>query len=92
MILLGERLLRRALREYSTHYLRERNHQGVNNQLLEPPNEAAFSTGPIQRRDRLEGIRWTHRGVAHRVSAATGARAGLSIILGLTGCFYERYP
>ncbi len=56
IILLGERSLRRALREYSTHYLRERNHQGVGNQLLEPSNVVAFSTGPVQRRERLGGM------------------------------------
>jgi transposase InsO family protein len=56
MILLGERSLRRALREYSTHYLSERNHQGMDNQLLEPSNIVAFSTRRVQRRERLGGI------------------------------------
>ena len=56
MILFGERSLRRALREYSTHYLSERNHQGMDNQLLEPSNVVAFSTERIQRRERLGGI------------------------------------
>ncbi len=56
MILLGERSLRRALHEYITHYLRERNHQGVDNQLLEPSNVVAFPTEPIQRRERLGGM------------------------------------
>ncbi len=52
-IRLGERSLRRTLREYSMHYLSERNHQGADNQLLEPPNVGAHSTGRIQRRERL---------------------------------------
>jgi transposase InsO family protein len=56
MILLGERSLRRALREYSTHYLSERNHQGVGNQLLEPRNVVAFAPEPVQRRERLGGM------------------------------------
>ncbi len=56
MILLGQRSLRRALREYSTHYFSERNHQGVDNQLLESSNVVAFSTGPVQRRERLGGM------------------------------------
>jgi len=56
MILFGERSLRRALREYSTHYLNEHNHQGMDNQLLEPSNVVAFSTERIQRRERLGGI------------------------------------
>lgn len=56
MILLGERSLRRALREFSTHYLGERNHQGMDNQLLVPSNVVAFSTERVQRRERLGGI------------------------------------
>ncbi|ESQ17207.1 MAG TPA: transposase [Chromatiaceae bacterium] len=65
MILLGERSLRRALREYSAHYLRERNHQGVDNQLLEPSNVVAFPTNPVQRRERLGGmLSYYHREAA----------------------------
>lgn len=56
MIFFGERSLRHALREYSTHYLSERNHQGVDNQLLEPSNVVAFSTVSVQRRERLGGM------------------------------------
>ena len=56
MILFGERLLRLALREYEIHYLRERNHQGVGNQLLEPSNVVGFPTNPVQRRERLGGM------------------------------------
>ncbi len=65
MILLGERSLRRALGEYSTHYLSERNHQGVDNQLLEPSNVVDFSTGPVQHRERLGGmLNFYHREAA----------------------------
>ena len=53
MIFFGERSPRRALHEYETHYLRERNHQGVGNELLEPSNVVAFSKEPVQRRERL---------------------------------------
>ncbi len=61
----GERSLRRALREYSTYYLRERNHQGVNNQLLAPYNGDAFSFQPVQRRQRLGGmLSYYHREAA----------------------------
>ena len=56
LILFGERSLRHALREYSTHYLSERNHQGVDNQLLEPTNVIAFSTAAVHRRERLGGM------------------------------------
>ena len=33
-----------------------RNHQGVDNQLLEPTNGVAFSIEPIRRRERLSGL------------------------------------
>ena len=56
MILLGERSLRHALSEYEIHYLQERNHQGLGNQLLEPSKVVAFSTEPVQRRERLGGM------------------------------------
>ena len=65
MILFGERSLRRALCEYSTHYLSERNHRGIDNQLLKPPNVIAFSTEPVQRRERLGGmLSYYHREAA----------------------------
>jgi hypothetical protein len=35
---LGERHLRRALAEYVTHYHRERNHQGLGNELIDRPS------------------------------------------------------
>jgi hypothetical protein len=35
MILFGEDSLRRALKEYLAHYHRERNHQGLENRLIE---------------------------------------------------------
>ena len=56
MIFFGERPLRRALREYEIHYLSERNHQGMGNQLLEPSNVVAFSKDPVRRRERLGGL------------------------------------
>jgi transposase InsO family protein len=56
MILIGERSLHRALREYRIHYLSERNHQGVDNQLLTPCNVVPFPTGSVHRRERLGGM------------------------------------
>jgi len=35
MIILGEAQLRRTITEYLTHYHRERNHQGIANELLD---------------------------------------------------------
>ena len=65
MIFFGERSLRRALREYETHYMRERNHQGMGNQLLEPSNVVAFFEEPVRRRERLGGLlNYYHREAA----------------------------
>ena len=56
MILFGEPSLRRATREFLAHYHRERNHQGIYNQLIFPDKSAAKSSGPIERRQRLGGM------------------------------------
>ena len=65
MIFFDERSLCRALREYESHYLRERNLQGVDNQLLEPTNVVAFSNDPVQRHERLGGmLSYYHREAA----------------------------
>jgi hypothetical protein len=36
LIVLGEEHLRAVLRSYETHYNQQRNHQGMDNQLLTP--------------------------------------------------------
>jgi putative transposase len=55
LILFGEDSLRRAIREFVMHYPCERNHQGLDNRLinskLEPP-----ATGGVCRRERLGGM------------------------------------
>ena len=56
VILFGEASLRRALREYVTHYHTEQNHQGVGNRLLKPLATVSSINEPIQRRERLGGI------------------------------------
>ena len=56
MILFGQESLRRALREYVTHYHTERNHKGVGNQLLEPLAMGAASNDPGHCRERLGGL------------------------------------
>jgi len=55
LIPLGDRHLRRAVFEFVRHYNAERNHQGLENRLIEPA-DAANGSGPIQRRKRLGGI------------------------------------
>ena len=56
MILLGEHHLRRAVREYVSHYHGERNHQGLDNKLIESLGKDTLTQGPIQRRERLGGM------------------------------------
>ena len=56
MILFGEESLRRAHREYMAHYHAERNHQGVDNRLLEPLATVSSLDEPIHRRERLGGM------------------------------------
>jgi len=64
MILFGRKALERALREYGRHYLRERNHQGLDNTLLEPV--PLDTDGPTVRcRERLGGLlRYYYRAAA----------------------------
>jgi putative transposase len=51
----GERHFRRAVAEFVTHYQCERNHQGLNNELIELPSEREH-VGRIRRRSRLGGL------------------------------------
>ena len=63
MIFFGERSLRNAVGEYLEHYHFERNHQGLENRLIDPEGETvAIPTLPIQCRERLGGmLRFYHR-------------------------------
>ena len=56
MIFLGEASLRYAIRDYLSHYLTERNHQGLDNQLIAPEPEVGRTTGIVKRRERLGGL------------------------------------
>ena len=56
MILCGEESLRRALREYCTHFLRERPHQGLGNNLISPQSKDCSPTGAIAETERLGGL------------------------------------
>jgi transposase InsO family protein len=56
IIPLGERHLRTAVKEYTQHYHLERNHQGLENELIEVRRGAADVSGDVERRERLGGI------------------------------------
>ncbi len=56
VIPLGEDHLRRVLREYLEHYHLERNHQGLDNRLLEPRAGPANDNGEVLRKRRLGGL------------------------------------
>ena len=49
-------MLRNAIREFLTHYHSERNHQGLENQILEPGDEVGRIAGAIHCRERLGGL------------------------------------
>ena len=52
---LGERHLRRTLQEFAVHYHRERNHQGLANELIDrQPSQRPI--GSVRRRQRVGGI------------------------------------
>ena len=56
MIPLGERHFRHALTEFVEHYHRERNHQGLDNQLIAPTLDSGSHSGRVRRRVRLGGL------------------------------------
>jgi putative transposase len=55
LMMFGEQSLRRAIREFVTHYHQERNHQGLSNRLI-APNSNLQTAGSICRRERLGGM------------------------------------
>ena len=55
LILFGEQSLRRAIREFVTHYHHERNHQGLGNCLI-LSDFVSKTSGTIRRRERLGGM------------------------------------
>jgi hypothetical protein len=55
MIFVGQASLRRAVAEYMSHYHAERNHQGLQNRLINLPEVVAAKSGAVHRRARLGG-------------------------------------
>ena len=56
MVLLGEWHLRRAISEYMRHYHGERNHQGLENALIDRISQDTDGLGRIARRERLGSL------------------------------------
>ena len=56
MVFFGRKSLENAVREYVEHYHTERNHQGLDNELIEPSEDAASCHGRIECRERLGGM------------------------------------
>jgi transposase InsO family protein len=55
MVILGEHALSYAIHQYLTHYHTERNHQGLDNQLIAPGPDLGRHRGQVRRHDRLGG-------------------------------------
>ncbi len=65
MIFFGESSLRCAVREFIAHYHAERNHQGLDNRIIQPDGRVARASGPVRSREHLGGIlRYYYRDAA----------------------------
>lgn len=65
MIFFGENSLRGAVREYLAHFHAERNHQGLDNRIIDPGEEVGAIAGKIECRERLGGmLRYYYRNAA----------------------------
>jgi transposase InsO family protein len=56
MVMRGERALYYAIYQYLTYYHTERNHQGLDNQLVTQEGEVGCQTGRVVQRERLAGL------------------------------------
>ncbi len=48
MIFFGENSVRKAIKNYLAHYHEERNHQGLENKLIDPGDEVGQIAGTIE--------------------------------------------
>ena len=65
LVLLGEHHLRTAVAEYVRHYHGERNHQGLDHELLIHDETVGKREGPVSCRERLGGmLRYYYREAA----------------------------
>jgi Integrase core domain len=56
ILMLGERSLSYVIQQYLVHYHAERNHQGLDNQLIAPALDSGSHSGQVRRRARLGGL------------------------------------
>ena len=56
MIFFGEKSLRNAVKQFLEHYHSERNHQGLDNKIIDPAPEVGMIAGKIECRERLGGL------------------------------------
>jgi hypothetical protein len=65
MIFFGQNSLQKATHEFLAHYHRERNHQGIDNRILDPGREVGWPQGKLRSRERLGGmLRYYYREAA----------------------------
>ena len=65
MIFFAEKMLRHAIGEFLAHYHGDRNHQGLENRIIDPGEEVGRAEGVIQCKERLGGIlRYYYRDAA----------------------------
>jgi putative transposase len=65
MIFFGEQSLREAINAFCEHYHQERNHQGLENRLIEQGKAVGGCDGEVICRERLGGmLRYYHRSAA----------------------------
>ena len=65
MIIFGEKMLRTTVWHYLEHYHAERNHQGLDNQIIDAAVEFGCDGGDVQCRERLGGLlRYYYRDAA----------------------------
>ena len=65
MIFFEERTLWKAINEFVEFYHHERNHQGLGNRLIDPPEELGATGGLVACRERLGGmLRYYYRKAA----------------------------
>ena len=65
MIFFGEKSLHNAVHQFLKHYHTERNHQGLENKIIDPGKEVGQIAGKIECRERLGGLlRYYYRDAA----------------------------